>query len=46
MCYDVYKTKGGMTYHNAKKYILSTKTDKETEFSSYLHACRICAFFA
>ena len=35
-----------MTYYNAKKYILSDKADVETEFPSYLHACRICAFFA
>ena len=40
------KQKGVMTYYSTKKYILSTKADVETEFLSYLHTCRICAFFA
>ena len=35
-----------MTDYNAKKYILPAKTDMETEFLPYLHACRICDFFA
>ena len=40
------KQKGVMTDYNAKKYILSTKADVDTEFLSYLHTCCICAFFA
>ena len=31
------KQKGVMTYHNAKKHILSAKMDVETQFLFYLY---------
>ena len=35
-----------MTYYNAKKYILSAKTDVEGEFLSYLHTFCLRAFLS